>query len=365
MKALVIMKMKWNRITLQDCIDFKNGKKRPSAEGKYPVYGGNGILGYADDYNNENCVIIGRVGAYCGSVYYEPDKCWISDNAIVAKAKDQSDINFIYYLISGLYLNQRHIGTGQPLLTQDILNRIECLVPDIDIQKEISSILNNFDKKIKLNIAINNNLQEQAQAIYTNMFISNSDDAWPAGVLSDITEITMGQSPKGDTYNEDGIGTVFFQGRAEFGFRFPTRRLFTTNPKRMSQANDVLLSVRAPVGDLNVAYEPCCIGRGLGAIHSKDGHQSFTLYTMFSLRQKLDMFNGEGTVFGSINRDALNSMEMNIPPVELIDRFEELISPMDAAIRSNYEEICRLTSIRDNLLPRLMSGEIDVSDTNL
>ena len=158
MKALVIMKMKWNRITLQDCIDFKNGKKRPSAEGKYPVYGGNGILGYADDYNNENCVIIGRVGAYCGSVYYEPDKCWISDNAIVAKAKDQSDINFIYYLISGLYLNQRHIGTGQPLLTQDILNRIECLVPDIDIQKEISSILNNFDKKIKLNIAINNNL---------------------------------------------------------------------------------------------------------------------------------------------------------------------------------------------------------------
>ena len=158
MKALVIMKMKWNRITLQDCIDFKNGKKRPSAEGKYPVYGGNGILGYADDYNNENCVIIGRVGAYCGSVYYEPDKCWISDNAIVAKAKDQSDINFIYYLLSGLHLNQRHIGTGQPLLTQDILNRIECLAPDIDIQKEISSILNNFDKKIKLNIAINNNL---------------------------------------------------------------------------------------------------------------------------------------------------------------------------------------------------------------
>ena len=79
----------------------------------------------------------------------------------------------------------------------------------------------------------------------------------------------MGQSPKGDTYNEEGVGTVFFQGRGEFGFRFPTRHLFTTDPKRMAQSNDVLMSVRAPVGDLNVAYEPCCIGRGLGAIRSK------------------------------------------------------------------------------------------------
>jgi len=197
------------------------------------------------------------------------------------------------------------------------------------------------------------------------MFITNADPSWRVGVLSDIAEITMGQSPKGDTYNEDGIGTVFFQGRAEFGFRFPTRRLYTTDPKRMSQANDVLLSVRAPVGDLNVAYEPCCIGRGLGAIHSKDSHQSFVLYTMFTLRQKLDMFNGEGTVFGSINRDALNSMELLIPPTELMDRFEETVAPMDAAIRNNYEEICCLESIRDSLLPRLMSGELDVSDLDL
>ena len=97
----------------------------------------------------------------------------------------------------------------------------------------------------------------------------------------------MGQSPKGDTYNEDGVGTVFFQGRGEFGFRFPTRRLFTTDPKRMAQSNDVLMSVRAPVGDLNVAYESCCIGRGLAAIRSKDAHQSFVLYTVFSLREKL------------------------------------------------------------------------------
>ena len=208
---------------------------------------------------------------------------------------------------------------------------------------------------------LNKNLQEQAQALYANMFIQNISDQWSEGVLSDLAEITMGQSPKGDTYNEDGVGAVFFQGRGEFGFRFPTRRLFTTDPKRMAQSNDVLISVRAPVGDLNVAYEPCCIGRGLGAIRSKDGHQSFVLYTVFSLREKLDMFNGEGTVFGSINRDALNSMPITIPTKEKMDRFEEIVAPMDAAICNNYEEICRLEAIRDSLLPRLMSGELDLS----
>lgn len=197
------------------------------------------------------------------------------------------------------------------------------------------------------------------------MIVENADASWIPGILSDIAIITMGQSPKGESYNEEGIGTVFFQGRAEFGFRFPTRRLYTTDPKRMARANDALMSVRAPVGDMNVAYEDCCIGRGLGAIRSKDGHQSFVLYTMLALREQLNVFNGEGTVFGSINRDALNSMPVDIPPKEIIDQFEDIVAPMDAAIRNNYDEICRLQTMRDSLLPRLMSGVLDVSDVDL
>ena len=197
------------------------------------------------------------------------------------------------------------------------------------------------------------------------MIIKDADESWTPGVLSDIAIVTMGQSPKGDTYNEDGVGTVFFQGRAEFGFRFPTRRLSTTDPKRMAQANDALMSVRAPVGDMNVAYEDCCIGRGLAAIRSKDGHQSFVLYTMFDLRDELNVYNGEGTVFGSINRDALNSMPISIPPKKVLEKFEAIVAPMDAAIRNNYDEICRLDALRDSLLPRLMSGELDVSELDL
>ena len=182
------------------------------------------------------------------------------------------------------------------------------------------------------------------------MFIESAEESWGTGSLSDISVITMGQSPKGDTFNETGEGAVFYQGRTDFGFRFPTRRLYTTEPKRIALCGDAMMSVRAPVGDLNVAYEECCIGRGLAAIHSKDNHQSFVLYTLFTLKKQLDVFNGEGTVFGSINKESLNSMEITIPPMELMDRFESIVSPIDRAIRNNYEEICRLQAIRDTLL---------------
>ena len=175
----------------------------------------------------------------------------------------------------------------------------------------------------------------------------------------------MGQSPRGESYNETKSGALFFQGRADFGFRFPTPRLYTTEPKRMAQAGDVLLSVRAPVGDLNIALEPCCIGRGIAAIRSIDGHPSFLFYCLLSQKDQFDIFNGEGTVFGSINSNALKSMEVRIPPKKLLDHFEEMVAPIDTVIRVTSEEILYLTALRDTLLPRLMSGELDVSHIEL
>lgn len=283
--------------------------------------------------------------------------------------KELLDKEYLYYfLTSSLAQNQlKAVATGSVVnnLKSDTVKAVWIDLPQLEVQKAIAKTLSVFDEKIVANNEINKNLSEQAQAIYQHMIIENADDSWTPGVLSDIALIIMGQSPKGSSYNEEGIGTVFFQGRAEFGFRFPTRRLYTTDPKRMAKANDALMSVRAPVGDMNVAYEDCCIGRGLGAIRSKHGHQSFVLYTMFALRDQLNVFNGEGTVFGSINRDALNSMPVNIPPKEIIDKFEDIVAPMDTAIRNNYDEICRLQAIRDSLLPRLMSGELDASELDL
>ena len=252
-------------------------------------------------------------------------------------------------------------GATRKALTKQMIEDISIPVPDISVQRQIVELLDEIQEKIETNNAINKNLEKQAQTIYQHMFGDSFIEGFRVGELSEIADITMGQSPKGDTYNEYGDGTVFYQGRAEFGFRFPTRRLFTTEPKRMARENDVLMSVRAPVGDMNVARENCCIGRGLASIRSKFGHQSFILYTMFDLRKQIDIFNGEGTVFGSINRDALNSLPVQIPSAEQIEQFEKIVAPMDSVIRNNHEELCRLETIRDALLPRLMSGEIDVS----
>ena len=291
-----------------------------------------------------------------------------STEYIVFRAKEGiADKDYLYYLVCSPEVREPAIksmvgSSGRQRVQTDVVKNLEIDVPPLVEQEKIGSFLKAFDDKIALNDRINKNLEQQAQAIYQQMFIDNASSDWAEGTLSNIADITMGQSPSGSSYNEDGNGTIFFQGRAEFGFRFPTVRLYTTEPKRMACANDTLMSVRAPVGDLNVAHTDCCIGRGLAAIHSKNNHQSFVLYTMFSLKKQLDVFNGEGTVFGSINRSSLNEMPILIPSSEKLDEFEALVAPMDATIRSNYDEICRLDQLRDTLLPKLMSGELDVSD---
>lgn len=301
----------------------------------------------------------------------ENTECCLGQRMVLLRA-DQSvcDNFYLLYSLQSLYVQHQiswSEGTGTTVSNLRIPHLEQIQIPYLPIgqQMKISSVLRSLEEKIENNRKLNDNLQQQAMALYAEMFLNNSDDNVTSGTLSDIAVITMGQSPSGSSYNEDGVGEVFYQGRAEFGFRFPKRRLFTTEPKRMAGTGDVLLSVRAPVGDLNVAYERCCIGRGLGAIHSKTGYSSFVLYTMFALRSQLAVFNGEGTVFGSINRDALNAIPIDIPPVTEIDQFEAVAHPIDELIRANYEENCRIEAIRDSLLPKLMSGEIDVSAVKL
>ena len=356
-----------------DYLSFEYGKPvkdKQSIDGNVPVFGTNGQIGtsHLPPLCKIPSFVVGRKGAYRG-VHYSSVPFSVIDTAFYAlPLTDKVDLKWAYYKFLTYDINRMDSGSAIPSTDRYELYKIEVEIPSLETQKKIVSVLDVFENIIRVNseinenLQVNENLQEQAKAIFSKMIIEEADESWAPGVLSDIAIVTMGQSPKGDTYNEDGVGTVFFQGRAEFGFRFPTQRLSTTDPKRMARVNDALMSVRAPVGDMNVAYEDCCIGRGLAAIHSKDGHQSFVLYTMFNLREELNVFNGEGTVFGSINRDALNSMPISIPPKKVRDKFEAVVSPMDAAIRNNYDEICRLEVIRDSLLPRLMSGELDVSE---
>lgn len=305
------------------------------------------------------------------SILSEDEVGFGSTEYIVFRAIDGiSDADFLYYLICSPLIRKPAIksmvgSSGRQRVQTDMITNLDIELPPIEEQRKIGGILKQLDDKIEINNRINNNFEQQAQAIYRQIFIDNDRSDWAEGTLSDIADITMGQSPSGSSCNEDGTGTIFFQGRAEFGFRFPSVRLYTTEPKRMARSNDTLMSVRAPVGDLNVAHTDCCIGRGLASIHSKSNHQSFVLYTMFSLKKQLDVFNGEGTVFGSINRNSLNDMPILIPSDDILDEFERIVAPMDLTIRNNYDENCRLHDIRDTLLPRLMSGELDVSDIDI
>lgn len=297
----------------------------------------------------------------------DPVDFCIAQDMIALRADDEKIYNkYLFAVLRSREIQQQiyntNVGDVIPHFKKQFMDQLLIPVPDRRTQEIIGNLYFELSYKTELNKKINENLEKQAKAIFRHMFIDNINSNCKKGTLSDIADITMGQSPNGSSYNNDGNGTIFFQGRAEFGFRFPSVRLYTTEPKRMAYLNDTLMSVRAPVGDINVAHDDCCIGRGLAAIHSKSNHQSFVLYTMFFLKKQLDIFNSEGTVFGSINRNSLNDMPILIPKNELLDEFEKIVAPMDLTIRNNFNEIFRLQNIRDILLPRLMSGEIDVSE---
>lgn len=391
------MRCEWKQVKLGDVATVKGGKRLPknvnliNTPNTHPYIRVrdlndrvtlelNDSFLYVDDetqkgisryvVNSDDIVIsiVGTIGLVA-KIGKTLDGANLTENCVKITNLQNIDKEYLFYYLKSVFGQQEImrgiVGAVQQKLPIKNIQEITIKCPELIEQKKIAAILSALDEKIAINRAINENLERQAMALYAEMFLNSSNNDVTSGTLSDIAVITMGQSPSGSSYNEDGIGEVFYQGRAEFGFRFPKRRLFTTEPKRMAETGDVLLSVRAPVGDLNVAYERCCIGRGLGAIHSKTGHSSFVLYTMFALRSQLDVFNGEGTVFGSINRDALNAIPIDVPLMTKIDRFEAVAHPIDELIRTNYEENCRLEAIRDSLLPKLMSGEIDVSAVQL
>jgi type I restriction enzyme, S subunit len=168
----------------------------------------------------------------------------------------------------------------------------------------------------------------------------------------------MGQSPPGNTYNSFGDGLPFYQGRTDFGYRFPAKRIFCNAPTRLAEPGDTLVSVRAPVGNVNIALEKCCLGRGVAAVRQLDGHHSYVFYSMRNLCAYFEHFDGEGTVFGSINKIDFQGLPVISPHQEVLDSFDSVVSPLDSQIANNERCLQTLTSIRDTLLPRLISGQL-------
>ncbi len=273
---------------------------------------------------------------------------------------------FLYYwLISPVgkgELDMVSIGSTQPALTIRGLKGITINTPPLPEQKAITSVLSSLDDKIDLLHHQNKTLEAMAETLFRQWFVEEADEGWEEGVFPDEFDFTMGQSPPGSSYNQERIGMPMFQGNADFGFRFPEERVYTTEPKRLAYLNDTLISVRAPIGAQNMAQKECCIGRGVATFHYKHNN-SFYTYTYFKLRSLMDeirKFNDEGTVFGSIGKTDFQQMETVLAPEDLIEKFENEAKPLNDKVIENCNQIKLLEAIRDTLLPKLMSGEVRV-----
>jgi len=292
-----------------------------------------------------------------------------------------------------LLKNASTVGTPGIATPLSSLRSIEVPVPSLIEQQNIARILGSLDDKIELNRQMNETLEAMARAIFKSWFVDfdpvrakaegrdtglpleiaalfpdgfeeidgrEVPKGWGVKPLSDSFDVRMGQSPPGTTYNEDGEGISFFQGRTDFGFRYPTVRIFCTAPTRFAEVGDTLVSVRAPVGDINLTTEKCCIGRGVAAVRHKTGSRSFTYYQTLSIKDIFALFESEGTVFGSIAKTDFNSIKCITPPDEIVKKFEEIAFPIDQMIENNEEQSRTLAQMRDALLPKLMSGEISI-----
>ena len=377
----------WKEYKLGEIAEFRTGKLNSNAavqNGKYPFFTCAPETYHINDYAFDQKAILLAGNNAEGNFnikYYEGKFNAYQRTYIINPVSNAIDIHFLYYALQLCLQQFKSLsqGTSTKFLTAKILNAFCIKVPSLSIQKRIADVIKSLDDKIEINRRINDNLEQQAQALFKSWFVDFEPfrnqpfveselgmipEGWRYGTLSEVAHITMGVSPSGTSYNVSGEGYVFYQGRAEFGYRFPHRNMFTTEPKRFAEEGDVLLSVRAPVGDVNVANERCCVGRGLAAISSKY-HLSFILYLLKSLKSVFDQYNGEGTVFGSISKNTLEGLRVIIPEKRVIERFEIIACTFDGQIRCRDEESRRLASLRDTLLPRLMSGEIKVEDVTL
>ena len=390
--------MKLTRYKLGEILELQRGYDLPSSQMKKVdilVAGSNGVIGYHNEArSNHPCITVGRSGSV-GKVHYYEQATWAHNTALFVKDFKGNDPKYLYYFLKNLHLDKMFDKGSSvvPSLDRKVVHSLN--VPchkDIDCQKRIAAILSKIDRKIELNCAINQNLEAMAKQLYDYWFVQfdfpneegkpykssggnmvwneklkrNIPIGWNNGTLIDIANITMGQSPDGTSYNEIGEGVLFYQGSTDFGMRFPSVRQYTTAPSRFAKKGDILMSVRAPVGAVNIANNDCCIGRGLSALNSKIGSTTHLYYILNDLRIAFDQRNAAGTTFGSITKEDLYNLPIVIPAKEVISAFDKICSPMFDRQMLLGEEIDTLIKQRDELLPLLLNGQVlvnsDLSD---
>ena len=407
---------KWQDVKLGDVITLKRGydlPKRKRNPGSVPVVSSAGFSGHHDEAKaNPPGVVVGRYGTL-GEVYYVEEPFWPLNTALYVQDFKGNDPRFVSYLLETIHYRAAVDKAAVPGVNRNDLHQFRVKLPPLGEQKAIADQLGTLDDKIDLNRRMNETLESMARAIFKSWFVDFDpviDNAlragnpipeefadraaarrealdagnpvvgdevgslfpggfeksdlgpvpvgWKPGVIGDQFDLTLGLSPPGSTYNEDGEGVPFYQGRKDFGFRYPGYRVYCTEPKRFAEKGDSLVSIRAPVGDVNMARERCCIGRGVAALRHQAGSRSYTYYAMKTLAGRFARFNAEGTVFGSIGKRDFLALDWVCAKNGIVDLFEKQLSPLDEQITVNERNTRSLGATRDTLLPKLMAEEV-------
>ena len=312
---------------------------------------------------------------------------WLCGTGCLRISLGNTPINpmFLYYYLGQPqvieWIFNQAIGATMPNLNTDIVRSIKILYPSLPTQHKIASVLSAYDDLIENNtrrIAI---LEEMAQSLYREWFVhfrfpghekksmvesalGMIPEGWEVVKLGDNCLITMGQSPNSEFYNTAGDGLPFHQGVSDFGERFPSDRMYCTAANRIAEAGDILFSVRAPVGRINLANKKIVIGRGLSAIRSRTGNQGFVFQQLIELFQEEDII-GNGAIFKSVTKDDMHGIKMLLPPQTIISLFEHYTQPIFSIIEVLIKKNVNLRQTRDLLLPKLISGEVDVEGLDI
>lgn len=379
---------------LSELVDFQNGKSKKKSDGNIPIYGGNGILGYSADANCINTLIIGRVGANCGSVHFERNKCWVSDNAIAGTPKQGIYIDYLYYLIKSLQLNQCKVGSGQPLLTQSILGNIKAKIQfDRTQQEKTASVLSNLDHKIKLNNRIIAELETMAKTLYDYWFVQfdfpdkhgkpykssggkmvynpilkrEIPESWKVHKIGDILEVVLGGTPLTSHPDYWENGTINWLSSGEMA-SFPivqatakiTQEALDNSATKLMPKGTVAISITRYIRPTILAIDSCANQSVVGIYESSIFRNSF-LYPHFVNEVTRYMTVRTGAMQPHINKETVKETLILKPTSQTLNKYYELATPIYEKIISNAQENLELVQLRDWLLPLLMNGQVTIT----
>lgn len=367
--------MTFREYKLGDLLMFQRGfdiTKDQQTPGPVPIVSSSGVSSFhAESKVYAPGVVIGRKGSL-GTVHYLSQDYWPHDTTLWVKNFKGCHPRFLSYFLSTLHLENFDTGSSNPTLNRNHVHKIKVICPDRAIQEKIAAILSAYDDLIANNqrrIAL---LETMAEEIYREWFVrmrfpgyasttfaKGRPVSWQVGQLGDIATITMGQSPSSEFYNDRGDGPPFHQGVGTYGPRYPRHEVFCTEPGRSAKSGDILFSVRAPVGRLNIADVDLTIGRGLAAMRHVQGKNSYLFYLLRVSFANEDII-GNGSIFNSVGKDELSRFPIYTPDAALVERFDKLVKPMDEELRLLYSSVQQHAAMRDALLPRLISGKLKV-----